>query len=256
MIATFVLEEEAPQVGKSMKGLLEKVGKANWEATQCPLLSSSATLLLSLRPLPLLSLYAMFSLVYLFTSSLLPLVVVGSNITASITAYTTNQCCGGYIQYNNVHPGDCLQNAGHPSVYGQSVDTKNIWDPDGLTAYAYVTGWRNYNCTDKAYEIRTPMCYSISEGFRATSWTVTEETYDIPWFKASLAKFEPGSVGGLVVEEERIMRNADLFGYFDPALGRERRVATQGSGEVLEDILDIYAAGDFSSLHQFEDCKF
>ncbi|TEB33652.1 hypothetical protein FA13DRAFT_1708395 [Coprinellus micaceus] len=116
-----------------------------------------------------------------------------ANLTASLTTYSTNQCCGGSITYNKLIAGQCVPSAGHPSVYGASVTIKGFWGYDvpggnDHLAYGYLTGFTDSKCQEKIYEIKWDGCTSVSENNRARSWMWTQETYT-PWWRVGLQTF-------------------------------------------------------------------
>ncbi|TFK23753.1 hypothetical protein FA15DRAFT_694891 [Coprinopsis marcescibilis] len=184
--------------------------------------------------------------------------------TASLIAYSTTQCCGGSVGYTNIPANKCVQNA-NPSVFGQSLQvTGAIWGTgtgaDSNKAYGYFTGYSDAGCKTPVYEIRAQLCWGVG-GLRAGSWKWTEEVYE-PWIRRAL-----GRVNGTATEEEEegvdargeveveVEEVGDWVGYFDGELGRERRVATGGSKEVFDTILDLHAKSDISALRLFRDLE-
>ena len=115
---------------------------------------------------------------------------IPANLTASIVTYSTNQCCGGSIGYNRIRPGQCVQTAGHPSIYGASITVTGLWSDTQNVAYGYLTGWADNSCRDKVYEIRYEGCTSVSPELRARSWSWTEEVYVPPYWRRNLTSFD------------------------------------------------------------------
>jgi hypothetical protein len=179
-----------------------------------------------------------------------------ANLTASLTTYSTNQCCGGSITYNKLTAGQCVPSAGHPSVYGASVTIKGFWGYDvpggnDHLAYGYLTGFTDSKCQEKIYEIKWDGCTSVSENNRARSWMWTQETYT-PWWRVGLQTFNGTNDKRSVESKAPTTEVPTWLSFFDAQLGRERRVWLNREASEVERILGLYEAKDYAALSELE----
>ena len=177
-----------------------------------------------------------------------------ANLTASLTTYSTNQCCGGSITYNKLQAGQCVPSAGHPSVYGASVTIKGFWGYDvpggnDHLAYGYLTGFTDSKCQEKIYEIKWDGCTSVSEDNRARSWMWTQETYT-PWWRVGLQTFNATSDKRSVESTAPTTQVPTWLSFFDAELGREMRVSLNREASEVNRILELYEAKDYAALSE------
>lgn len=205
------------------------------------------------------STYSQTVALILSSASLLPSLVLAqpepssAELTANLVTYSTNQCCGGSIGYTRIPAGRCITSSGHPSVYGASLTVTGFWG-DSNIAYGYLTGFRDANCQEKAYEIRYEGCLSIAAANRAGSWSWTRETYEPPHIRQdvnSTAHFELAPGEG---PERGQTKGADYFAFYDELERRERRIALDSEQDV-EAVLSMYEARDFAGLRGMYECK-
>ena len=102
------------------------------------------------------------------------------NLTASVTLWTSNQCCGGAIGFDNVRPEECLTLPPNvdPAIYGNSIHFSGLWYERIFVGWGVPRGFGSTNC-DKAtmvFDQRLPGCFHFAKENRPRSFSWTLET--------------------------------------------------------------------------------
>ncbi|KAJ3506425.1 hypothetical protein NMY22_g17252 [Coprinellus aureogranulatus] len=181
------------------------------------------------------------------------------NLTASLTTYSTSQCCGGSITYNHVADGACVPSAGHPSVYGASITIRGFWGSDfpggnDHIAYGYLTGFSDSRCQNRIYDIRWNGCTSVDAGYRAASWMWTRETY-VPPLRIGINSTSDSSSSKRTQSLDPTASSPSVvtwLSYFDAQWGRERRVSLNKDASEVAAILKLYEQKNYAALNELE----
>ena len=193
------------------------------------------------------------------------------NLTASVTLWTSNQCCGGAIGFDNVKPGECfaLPPNVDPAIYGNSIKFAGLWYERIFVGWGVPKGFTTPNC-DSATQIfdqREPGCLHFPKDRRPRSFSWALETFSYlppgwgqPWYRSPANVTDSNTAQGSAREGQSGTKGCkmpDWFEYVDLLRGRSRRIDVSGSEELLGMVAALYSAKDYQSLGQFDEfCEY
>ncbi|KAH6893740.1 hypothetical protein BKA70DRAFT_1440519 [Coprinopsis sp. MPI-PUGE-AT-0042] len=162
--------------------------------------------------------------------------------TASVTLYSTNQCCGGSVTYNGVTEDRCILNA-NSWIFGKSVTIDGLYD--GTFSYGVLTAFNESGCVSPFSEIPGPGCYSFldtSRGPASLSWKEIPPT--IPPLRRGNVDISREGFGTRTVAEEDC-KGPDYCTYFDERELMSKGVALNGSLEKLDTVMALVQKRDW-----------
>ncbi|KAJ3533818.1 hypothetical protein NMY22_g7180 [Coprinellus aureogranulatus] len=108
-----------------------------------------------------------------------------SNLNASVQIFSTDECCGSWIQWNGLAENKCLRfNANRD---GFSIIVRGLWNDDTAnpTGFGYGVVYKYADgqlCKAPAFEVRTPRCTKVNVPGGVESFSWVKQTYEIPGF--------------------------------------------------------------------------
>ncbi|KAJ3543793.1 hypothetical protein NMY22_g3007 [Coprinellus aureogranulatus] len=190
-----------------------------------------------------------------------------SNLNASVQIFSTDECCGSWIQWNGLAENKCLRfNANRD---GFSIIVRGLWNDDTAnpTGFGYGVVYKYADgqlCKAPAFEVRTPRCTKVNVPGGVESFSWVKQTYEIPGFGRGRAK-EAMKLLGISGDREangavsvsmkgsqaEDCQGPESFGYVDPRNGLRKAIDLNGSVDLANRLTELYGQRDFDALQTF-----
>ncbi|TEB19242.1 hypothetical protein FA13DRAFT_1802509 [Coprinellus micaceus] len=189
------------------------------------------------------------------------------NLTASVTLWTSNQCCGGAIGFDNIKPDECfaLPTNVDSAIYGNSIKFEGLWYERIFVGWGVPKGFSSPNCdnTTQVFDQREPGCFHFPKDRRPRSFSWALETFSYlppgwgqPWYRSTMNMTDSNTAKDGAGEREggtMGCRTPNWFEYVDLRLGRSRRIDVTQSDELLERVTALYSSKDYQGLGHFDE---
>ncbi|TEB24622.1 hypothetical protein FA13DRAFT_1907328 [Coprinellus micaceus] len=189
------------------------------------------------------------------------------NLTASVTLWTSNQCCGGAIGFDNIKPDECfaLPTNVDSAIYGNSIKFEGLWYERIFVGWGVPKGFSSPNCdnTTQVFDQREPGCFHFPKDRRPRSFSWALETFSYlppgwgqPWYRSTMNMTDSNTAKDGAGEREggtMGCRTPNWFEYVDLRLGRSRRIDVTESEELLERVTALYSSKDYQGLGHFDE---